>query len=264
MRCTTCNIDKEPDQFREGRLVCKSCVNEYDKERKKKNRLKVKLETFKNCEICNSNKCLNDLSKVPNKIICKICYPQYVKDSKKKRHDEKYAEYYQKNKEKIIAKSLKWNALNKDKVAISKKTYRANHKDEINFRIKENLSTKLRQLVKKNGEVLIDFLDCSIDFLKMWFEYNFDDNMNWDNYGTYWQIDHVIPCASFDFNNDVETKICWNWGNLVPMEGKENASKASKIVTHYIDEINNRKIQFLNQFNEEESSETKRFPVELK
>jgi hypothetical protein len=258
--CIECNTEKQLCDFRQDRNTCKKCVNEYDKIRKKNKRLEFNTNTFKTCLLCDESKCLLDFAKLKKSFdinVCNSCYPEYLIWQKSEYHKNNYAEYYQKNKEKLIEKSSNWNKNNKDKVYESKKKYREVHKDEINFRIKENLSCRLRSLINKNGNTLVDFIDCSIEFLKKWFEFNFDDKMNWNNYGSYWHIDHVTPCAAFNFENKEDILICWNWSNLVPLEKKENASKCSKIIDSYILEIENRKKEFLVLFKEEESSETK-------
>ena len=53
--------------------------------------------------------------------------------------------------------------------------------------------------------------------------------MSLENYGSVWHIDHVIPCASFNFLNEKEMKKCFNWINLRPMYASENISKGNKI-----------------------------------
>ena len=52
--------------------------------------------------------------------------------------------------------------------------------------------------------------------------------MNWNNYGAVWHIDHIIPCASWDLNNEFENKCCWNYRNLQPLFATENHSKKDK------------------------------------
>jgi hypothetical protein len=53
--------------------------------------------------------------------------------------------------------------------------------------------------------------------------------MSWDNMGTYWHIDHVKPCASFDLNEYIEIKKCYNWTNLQPLSATDNAIKHAKV-----------------------------------
>ncbi len=76
----------------------------------------------------------------------------------------------------------------------------------------------------------MEILGCSIEQIRAWLEYNFDDDMNWENMGSYWHIDHVKPCASFDFAEDEEDIYeCFGWKNLRPCEGTENISKGDKV-----------------------------------
>ena len=46
-----------------------------------------------------------------------------------------------------------------------------------------------------------------------------------ENQGTYWDIDHVIPCSNFNLEQDEDIKKCFNWKNLRPCEKKENYKK---------------------------------------
>lgn len=63
--------------------------------------------------------------------------------------------------------------------------------------------------------------------LKEHLESQFTPEMNWDNYGTYWEIDHIIPKNQFNFDsyNDKEFKICWSLLNLRPLEIKHNQER---------------------------------------
>jgi len=57
--------------------------------------------------------------------------------------------------------------------------------------------------------------------------------MNWNNYGSYWHVDHIKPVALFNFNapDDKEFKECWSLENLRPLEKIENIKKGKKYVT---------------------------------
>jgi len=52
--------------------------------------------------------------------------------------------------------------------------------------------------------------------------------MSWDNYGSYWHIDHIRPCASFDLTDPEQQKDCFDFTNLQPLEAKENIRKGAK------------------------------------
>lgn len=56
-------------------------------------------------------------------------------------------------------------------------------------------------------------------------EKQFDDKMTWDNYGSYWHIDHIRPKCSFKGN---EFKECWALSNLQPLEAIENFRKSGR------------------------------------
>jgi len=58
----------------------------------------------------------------------------------------------------------------------------------------------------------------------------FTKEMNWDNYGIYWNIDHRIPTSWFHFNEmDSEGfRKCWALENLQPLLEEENRAKFNK------------------------------------
>lgn len=58
----------------------------------------------------------------------------------------------------------------------------------------------------------------------------FTESMNWDNYGTYWNVDHVKPQAALPYNSMQEPnfKECWAIENLRPMTRSANSTKGSK------------------------------------
>ena len=54
--------------------------------------------------------------------------------------------------------------------------------------------------------------------------------MSWDNYGSYWHVDHIKPKSLFHYNNseNPEFKKCWALENLQPLEKFENIRKRDK------------------------------------
>jgi hypothetical protein len=59
--------------------------------------------------------------------------------------------------------------------------------------------------------------------------------MNKENHGSYWQIDHVTPCASFDLSDPEQQKICCHWSNCRPLEKTENTRKNDTIFPEIIE-----------------------------
>jgi hypothetical protein len=83
-----------------------------------------------------------------------------------------------------------------------------------------------RKHIKKTNSCL-KLLDYSIQELKEHLEKQFSLEMNWNNYGNYWHIDHKIPCSWFHFKSidDYAFKICWGLDNLQPLKKDINLKK---------------------------------------
>jgi hypothetical protein len=218
--CKECNIEKSLNFYRNRySLTCKACINEYDKIRKINSR-QIRSETFiVKCEKCDEEKPLKDFAKLKKyykKKICRLCYPIFVREQKNE-----------------------WA--------------RNENNTNMNYRIKKSLASRLRNVLEKN-DTTMNYIGCNIQYLREWFEYNFTNEMSWNNYGSYWSIDHIIPVCKFDLTNEIEKFMCWNWTNLIPII---NSSKK----TIDIEQINYI-IERLKQFKEEGST-TKWFSEEF-
>lgn len=51
--------------------------------------------------------------------------------------------------------------------------------------------------------------------------------MNWANYGSYWEIDHIVPISHFYEKYTIEDAVrqAWDINNLQPLEKGLNRSK---------------------------------------
>jgi hypothetical protein len=92
--------------------------------------------------------------------------------------------------------------------------------------MKSLISSKLRNYKSKHTT---DYLGTDIQSIMKWIEFNMSHNMNWDNYGSYWEIDHSIPISLFDMANTTDVVDCFCWMNLMPMEKLENCRKNNKL-----------------------------------
>lgn len=98
-----------------------------------------------------------------------------------------------------------------------------------------NLRKRVGNAVKNNSksDSTLSLLDCNISFLKKWFIFNFEyegEDFNLENYGKIWEIDHIIPCDSFDMSDKKQQQQCFHWTNLRPMTPTNNRSKGNKII----------------------------------
>lgn len=122
--------------------------------------------------------------------------------------------------------SSRWDGLhNCCKACSSKKTsYRI--KNDINVKIKNALSGRMRLAIKsKKAGRTLELTGCTIESLKYHLESMFDNKMSWENYGKYWHIDHIIPCRAFDLTDPAQQFECFHYTNLQPMEAGENLRK---------------------------------------
>ena len=178
---------------------------------------------------------------------------------------EKTRLYYQKNKDKIIARTKKWAENNKDKVKEYKKLYKLRHREKIlkdnreyfkknkdkklkyqnnyrNKRYKTDIGFKLKALLRrrlnnalnknyKSGSAIKD-LGCSIPELKEHLEKQFKNGMNWENWGyDGWHIDHIKPLSSFDLSDRKQFLEANHYTNLQPLWREDNLKKSDKIIS---------------------------------
>jgi len=144
--------------------------------------------------------------------------------------------YYLINKTALDKKHKEYNIKNIDSIKkyyIKRKpfinTYIRNKiKNDSNFRLKRNLRNRLYKTVKNlyKKENTKELLGCSIEYLKIHLEKQFQPGMNWDNYGVYgWHVDHIKPCFLFNMNDIDEQKKCFHYTNLQPLWAKDNLVK---------------------------------------
>jgi hypothetical protein len=63
----------------------------------------------------------------------------------------------------------------------------------------------------------------------IWIKFQFTGQMTFENHGTVWHYDHVIPCILFDHDTKEDLSRCWHWSNIRPMIGTENIAKNDKV-----------------------------------
>lgn len=84
-------------------------------------------------------------------------------------------------------------------------------------------------LKQKQTKTLSDYLGCSIADFKIHIEKQFSPDMNWDNHGTYWDIDHIVPIK---YNNPSLNDMIdrFNYTNTQPLEKELNRLKGSRYI----------------------------------
>ena len=73
------------------------------------------------------------------------------------------------------------------------------------FRLRHAINALINHHLKEGkSQSSIEYLGCTIQEYKEYLEPKFTPEMNWDNYGTVWNIDHTIPINIFDLKNEEE------------------------------------------------------------
>ena len=63
----------------------------------------------------------------------------------------------------------------------------------------------------------VDELDCTVSEFQDHIESQFVRGMNWNNYGTKWEIDHIVPKSAFDLSDEDEYLECAHFSNVRPL-----------------------------------------------
>jgi hypothetical protein len=99
-------------------------------------------------------------------------------------------------------------------------------KNDINYKIKECLRSRIYHALKKNikSARTLELIGCTIEQLKKHLEKQFTSGMSWDNYGK-WHVDHIKGCKEFDLSKKNEQLKCFNYSNLQPLWAVDNFTK---------------------------------------
>ncbi len=137
------------------------------------------------------------------------------------------------NPEQMAGCQARWAIANKSRIVLKQRErYKELELSDPSFLLQNRLRSHLNKFVRsaKNGLRTVEFIGCTIAHLKQHLERQFQEGMAWDNYGIGgWEIDHILPVASFDLSKADQIKQCWHWTNLRPLWRLQNRTKGQKI-----------------------------------
>ena len=155
-----------------------------------------------------------------------------TKERKKKNH-KKWAEQ---NKEHLKEYLKEYREKNTEKIKKTKRDYERNRKaSDPLYKLISNFRTAIYQVLKESNveknKHYFDILQYTPESLIKHLESQFENNMNWDNYGE-WHVDHKLPITSFNIEEmgDEEFMRCWSLENLQPMWGTDNIRKSNRVI----------------------------------
>jgi predicted nucleic acid-binding Zn-ribbon protein len=178
------------------------------------------------------SKCGKMFEKISTRTMCKECNREYnqsnkqhIKEYNKNRYEGdkevilgKIKEYARKNPE-ITKKCTKdWFANNKDHVAkYTNDKYHNNHGFKVKTLLRCSLNNNLKNIKINKTHSVIKMMGCSSKDLAQHIEQQFLPEMNWTNHGKIWELDHILPCASFDLTVLEEQYKCFHYTNFQPL-----------------------------------------------
>lgn len=251
-QCRTCPYEKDETEFyvvnkKTGKLnsSCKECCKKKAREYEQNNKEKVKIRKIKyreeNKEIIaqkrretyqeNKENILEDRKEYQQNNKEKIAArkKEYRKENKES-ISIKRKQKYQENKENILEDRKEYYQDNRKDILNNVKDYQQNNREKINQRKKEryenDIRYKLRNIISgvinyglkrnnssKNGKSCINYLDYSLEELRIHLQNLFEPWMTWENWGVYnkdtwndndpltwtWQLAHIIPHSKFKY-----------------------------------------------------------------
>jgi hypothetical protein len=278
--CSKCKIEKDNYSFykkktgKNGLMSwCKSCDKLRVKDYISKCGKKIKQSKHKHMPSIEFNEKCKEYYKIHKEEILKKRKEYYIdnKNQIKKRvlkyhHENKekilprQREYYKNNKEKLLNNHKEFYRKNRERFSLYHKNYRQEHKEEKKIYFKNYVDNKLKtdsiyklkknirgnfrsnlkyQLVNKN-KCFFNYTQISFETYIEYFKINFSLEFSELTVKNKYHIDHIIPCALYDFTDEEEIKKCWMPENLRLIYGKDNMEKHSKIDFELIDKHNIR------------------------
>jgi hypothetical protein len=101
----------------------------------------------------------------------------------------------------------------------------------LKFREKRRWQLALRRYVleKNISADYAIYFGLSIEQFRKWIELQFTEELNWENFGSAWQFDHIVPVAYFDFSIEDDHFLCWNFINIRVERIEPNKNRGNRI-----------------------------------
>ena len=115
-----------------------------------------------------------------------------------------------------------------EELKAKKREYRKyRYQTDENYRITRRLRARLWSALKRNSKSkkTMELLGMPVNEFKDYIEAQFVEGMTWNNI----DIDHILPCKSFDMSDKEQQQKCFHYTNLQPLFRPENQSKGAKI-----------------------------------
>lgn len=101
----------------------------------------------------------------------------------------------------------------------------------LKFREKRKWQLALRRYIieSKAAEAYAPYFGMDVKGFRQWIELQFTHELNWNNFASAWQFDHIVPVTYFDFANEADLFLCWNFINIRVERIELNKSRGNRI-----------------------------------
>lgn len=190
---------------------------DYIKQWQKDNPDKVKEYKRKNREI-NGAKYIKNASEKYKSLSEeeKLARTEASNRARKKRMED--PEYAQRIKEQLKDYKIR----NKENLKLKrnekqKRKYQENVAYRLGILLRTGFYKAIKRKMGKKEKSIMEIIGCTQAELISFLEQQFREPMSWANHGEIWEIDHIIPIASFDLTSIEEQKQCFHFSNLQPL-----------------------------------------------
>ena len=165
---------------------------------------------------------------------CKACVSAHAKKYKEKNPEKvraSHRKYRKNNREKCRAAVMLCHRNNREKYLASKRKWKKKKRKTCPmFRMIHCLRNRIRDVLRGRNKSAstMALLGCTIEKLKKYIQNQFVDGMTWDNIGTTWHMDHMLPVSLFDLSDPEQQRRCFHYSNLQPLFASDNISKGNK------------------------------------
>ena len=170
------------------------------------------MSSDKTCKVCNRQ----DVEFYKNRRICKGCYSKRVQDV-----------YAQTEKGHLIRHKARKKYNKTERAAINRKAY-----------FKKNPNAREAALIRKGCWNFVKgknatakfrkHIGCTSSEFRQYIESLFILNMSWQNYGSVWHIDHIMPLNLFNLLNEKQFAQACHFTNTRPLFKVANLKRPRK------------------------------------
>ena len=224
-KCRRCEVVKLSAEFNKGRSICKECEVTFPKDPKERGRLAMK--RFRESKTKEELKAKDLAWREPRReILRKQERDRRKLDGGKSRERKRLWKI--KNSERCKEVDRKYREKNREKMRKYESAWRAKRrKEDPSYRLIETLRAGVRRTLKYKQKTskTKELLGCTLEYFRKFIEDKFVPGMSWNNWGNkdgYWNLDHVKPISSFNFDKPESWGECFHHTNFQPLWYREN------------------------------------------